>query len=97
MAGRVYEHPTQAKTGPFDRLRAGFEWATCPPGFPVRARIGKPHPFDFAQGRLSRKRREKWGTPRLIRSVILEWHRKWGTRTRAILVAWRGRFVLIPA
>jgi hypothetical protein len=22
----------------------------------------KPHPFDFAQGRLSRKKREKWGT-----------------------------------
>ncbi len=23
-------YPTQAKIGPFDRLRAGFEWATVP-------------------------------------------------------------------
>src|ERR1019366_9638997 len=29
----------------------------------TEGRVGESHPFDFAQGRLLRKEREKWGTP----------------------------------
>ena len=40
-----------------------------------RLKSKSPHPFDYAQGRLSRKRREKWGTPEFFRSAkyIFTW------------------------
>jgi hypothetical protein len=30
---------------------------------------GKAPPFDFAQGRVSRKKREKWGTRRFTETI----------------------------
>ena len=53
---KVREEPGTLDGGKTNKLKVG------PPAVDKSQSIEKPHPFDFAQGRLSRQKREKWGT-----------------------------------